>query len=118
MCDSVISYLKSLLPTEKKVTKVEGDIKVPEGMTLMKKEEEEYFSVPGGKKNKKERRAPKKTALVHNLSSLESFSTIRITAPKTIEEIQPCIEKVISRKAFFDKLPRGSDIDAELAKEN
>lgn len=119
LCDSVISYLKGLLPAEKKAAKLGSEIKVPEGMTLMKKEEQDYFSVPGGRKNKKERKASKKNNfLVHNLSSLESFSTIRIVAPNTVEEVEPCIEKVVARKAFFDKLPRGSDIDAELAKEN
>ena len=119
LCDSVISYLKGLLPAEKKAAKLGSEIKVPEGMTLMKKEEQDYFSVPGGRKNKKERKASKKNNfLVHILSSLESFSTIRIVAPNTVEEVEPCIEKVVARKAFFDKLPRGSDIDAELAKEN
>lgn len=117
-CETVLSYLKGLLPKEKKATKQEAEIKVPEGMVLVKKVEEDYFSVAGAKKSKKERKASKKSGLVHNLASLESFAAIRITAPKTLEDVQACIEQVEARKKFFDALPRGSDIDAELAKLN
>lgn len=117
-CETVLSYLKGLLPKEKKATKQEAEIKVPEGMVLVKKVEEDYFSVAGAKKSKKERKASKKSGLVHNLASLESFAAIRITAPKTVEDVQACIEQVEARKKFFDALPRGSDIDAELAKLN
>ena len=117
-CDTVLSYLKGLLPKEKKAAKQEAEIKVPEGMVLVKKVEEDYFSVAGAKKSKKERKASKKSGLVHNLASLESFAAIRITAPKTLEDVQTCIEQVEARKKFFDTLPRGSDIDAELAKLN
>ena len=117
-CETVLSYLKGLLPKEKKATKQEAEIKVPEGMVLVKKVEEDYFSVAGAKKSKKERKASKKGGLVHNLASLESFAAIRITAPKTLEDVQACIEQVEARKKFFDALPRGSDIDAELAKLN
>ena len=117
-CDTVLSYLKGLLPKEKKAAKQEAEIKVPEGMVLVKKVEEDYFSVAGAKKSKKERKASKKSGLVHNLASLESFAAIRITAPKTLEDVQACIEQVEARKKFFDALPRGSDIDAELAKLN
>ena len=117
-CETVLSYLEGLLPKEKKATKQEAEIKVPEGMVLVKKVEEDYFSVAGAKKSKKERKASKKSGLVHNLASLESFAAIRITAPKTLEDVQACIEQVEARKKFFDALPRGSDIDAELAKLN
>ena len=117
-CDTVLSYLKGLLPKEKKAAKQEAEIKVPEGMVLVKKVEEDYFSVAGAKKSKKERKASKKSVLIHNLASLESFAAIRITAPKTLEDVQACIEQVEARKKFFDALPRGSDIDAELAKLN
>lgn len=117
-CETVLSYLKGLLPKEKKATKQEAEIKVPEGMVLVKKVEEDYFAVAGAKKSKKERKASKKSGLVHNLASLESFAAIRITAPKTLEDVQACIEQVEARKKFFDALPRGSDIDAELAKLN
>lgn len=117
-CDTVLSYLKGLLPKEKKAAKQEAEIKVPEGMVLVKKVEEDYFSVAGAKKSKKERKASKKSGLIHNLASLESFAVIRITAPKTLEDVQACIEQVEARKKFFDALPRGSDIDAELAKLN
>ena len=117
-CDTVTAYLKSLLPQEKKTAAKAVDIKVPEGMTLLKKQEEEYFSVAGGKKNKKERRAAKKADIVHNFTSLESFATIRVKAPKTVEEVEEVMKVVAARKEFFNALPRGADIDAELAKLN
>lgn len=119
-CDTVLAYLKTLLPEEKKAAAKASEIKVPEGMVLLKKNvEEEYFSVAGGKKNKKERRAAKKAAgIVHTLTSLESFSTIRVNAPKTVEEVEETMKMVTARKAFFNALPRGADVDAEIAKLN
>lgn len=66
---------------------------MPEGMVLVKKVEEDYFSVAGAKKSKKERKASKKSGLIHNLASLESFAAIRITAPKTLEDVQACLSR-------------------------
>jgi len=117
-CDTVLAYLKSLLPQEKKTAAKVAAIQVPEGMTLMKKEEEEYFSMAGGKKNKKERKAAKKAGIIHNFTSLESFSIIRVSAPKTVEEVEMTMKVVADRKKFFDALPRGADVDAEIAKLN
>ena len=55
---------------------------------------------------------------MHSLETLESFATIRVSAPKTAEDVDKCIEVVKARKEFFNGLPRGADVAAELAKLN
>lgn len=122
ICDTLISYLKGLEIKEKKVVeKVAKEIVVPEGMTLLKKEEDVYFAAETkkSKKNRKDRKAEKKVSnLIHNLSTLESFAAVRVAAPKTVEEVKECVTTVLGRKEFFDKLPRGANVDEELAKSN
>lgn len=121
MCDTVLSYLKSLLPKEKEAKKEEKkEIVAPEGMTLLKKEEDVYFAEAPkkGKKGRKDRKSEKKANFVHGLETLESFATIRVAAPKTADEVEKCIETVTARKEFFNGLPRGADVAAELAKLN
>lgn len=121
VCDTVLSYLKSLLPKEKEAKKEEKkEIVAPEGMTLLKKEEDVYFAEAPkkGKKGRKDRKSEKKASFVHGLETLESFATIRVAAPKTADEVEKCIETVTARKEFFNGLPRGADVAAELAKQN
>ena len=121
VCDTVLSYLKSLLPKEKEAKKEEKkEIVAPEGMTLLKKEEDVYFAEAPkkGKKGRKDRKSEKKASFVHGLETLESFATIRVAAPKTADEVEKCIETVTARKEFFNGLPRGADVAAELAKLN
>lgn len=122
ICDTLISYLKGLQVKEQKVVeKVAKEIVVPEGMTLLKKEEEVYFVAEPkkSKKSRKDGKTEKKVSnLIHNLSTLESFAAVRVAAPKTVEEVKECLTTVLGRKEFFDKLPRGSNVDEELAKSN
>ena len=121
ICDVVLSYLKSLEQGEKKEKKEEKkEIVAPEGMTLLKKEEEVYFAEAPkkSKKGRRERKSEKKANFVHSLETLESFATIRVSAPKTAEDVDKCIEVVKARKEFFNGLPRGADVAAELAKLN
>lgn len=89
-------------------------------MTLLKKEEDVYFAEAPkkGKKGRKDRKSEKKANFVHGLETLESFATIRVAAPKTADEVEKCIETVTARKEFFNGLPRGADVAAELAKLN
>ena len=122
ICDTLISYLKGLEVKETKTaTKTTKDIVVPEGMTLLKKEEEVYFAAEPkkSKKNHRDRKTEKKASnLIHNLVTLESFATIRLTAPTSLEQVKTCLDNVVARKDFFDKLPRGANVDEELAKLN
>lgn len=121
LCDTMLSYLKSLLPKEKQAKKEEKkEIVAPEGMTLLKKEEDVYFveAPKKGKKGKKERKSEKKANFVHGLETLESFAAIHVVAPKTADDVEKCIETVTTRKEFFNGLPRGADVSAELAKLN
>ena len=59
-----------------------------------------------------------KAANAADYTSLESFSIIRVSAPKTVEEVEMTMKVVADRKKFFDALPRGADVDAEIAKLN
>lgn len=122
ICDTLISYLKSLEVKEvKAAAKTTKDIVVPEGMTLLKKEEEVYFAAEPkkSKKNHRDRKTEKKTSnLIHNLVTLESFAAVRLTAPSSVEQVKACLDSVVARKDFFDKLPRGANVDEELAKLN
>ena len=121
LCDTMLSYLKSLLPKEKQAKKEEKkEIVAPEGMTLLKKEEDVYFveAPKKGKKGKKERKSEKKANFVHGLETLESFAAIHVVAPKTADDVEKCIETVTTRKELFNGLPRGADVSAELAKLN
>ena len=121
LCDTLIAYLIALQTKEAKTeaAKATKEVVVPEGMTLLKKEEEDYFVAEPkkSKKSKKNAKAEKKdNNIIHNFSTLESFATVRVTAPKVIDEVSKCLELVKSRKEFFNTLPRGSNIDEELAK--
>ena len=118
LCDDLIAYLKSLETKETKATeKAAQTFEVPEGMTLLKKEEEVYYAeAPKKQKRNRKDRKQKKAGFSHALDTLQSFAVIRVTAPLTEEEVKSTLDTVIARKAFFDALPRGADIDAELAK--
>ena len=89
-------------------------------VTLLQKEEEVYFAEAPkkSKKGRRERKSEKKANFVHSLETLESFATIHVSAPKTAEDVEKCIEVVKTRKEFFNGLPRGADVAAELAKLN
>lgn len=119
ICDTLVSYLKGLEAKETKtVAKAAKEIVIPEGMTVLKREEEDYFAVEP-KKSKKGKRAEKKASnLIHSLNTLESFATVRVAVPKTIEEVKASLEAVVARKEFFNTLPRGANVDEELAKLN
>lgn len=121
LCDTLIAYLTALQAKEVKTEAVKAakEVVVPEGMTLLKKEEEDYFVAEPkkSKKSKKNAKTEKKdNNIIHNFSTLESFATVRVTAPKVIDEVSKCLELVKSRKEFFNTLPRGSNVDEELAK--
>ena len=110
VCDTLISYLKSLEVKESKTAVA--------AVKINKKEEEDYFSVEP-KKSKKTRKAEKKASnLIHSLNTLESFSIVRVAVPKSVEEVKTAMEAVVARKEFFNTLPRGANVDEEIAKLN
>lgn len=118
VCDDLLVYLKGLqTKTTATPAAAKPAFQVPEGMTLLKREEEVlYAEEPKKKKKDRRERKQKKTAFTHDLGTLQSFAMVHLKAPVSEEEVQATVELVKARKAFFDALPRGADVVAELAK--
>ena len=120
VCDDLLAYLKVLASKSAVATapSAKPAFEVPEGMTLLKREEEVlYAEEPKKKKKDRRERKQKKTALTHDLGTLQSFAMVHVKAPTTEEDIPATVELVKTRKVFFDALPRGADVVAELAKQ-
>lgn len=125
ICEQLLAYLNKFIPVSETTQINVGESTTSNdssGLVLKKRtedgeEQDAMFTGMGGKKGNKKKKGGKKnlnnpaaltpsTKLPHSIETYTSFSTINVTVPVTVSDVQPGIEAITLKKAEYEKLAK------------
>ena len=125
ICEQLLAYLSKFLPQEDQAKDANdiataGTSEDASGLVLKKRTEDgedmdSMFSGTGGKKKKKKGGKKKTndtssltptTKLPHSIETYTSFSTISVSVPITVADVQPAIDAIKEKNKEFEELAK------------
>jgi hypothetical protein len=118
MCDYLVSYLETLLPTPTQGT-LPTDVTPSasstapstgfDGMKVLVRADEEFSTVATQKKKSKKKAGNSQREVIsHGVDTLDSFSLLDISPPNTLANVPTAIDALKAKKVSYQGLERGA----------